>query len=123
MVLRAHPARLRVAQVAEHVAKGCAVLAHTFRGPGARARADQLVRASTSIGLNIAEGCERGTLADFRRFLLHARGSAQETLALLRIIPPTSEEHRSAIRSLQSSTVLTLKMLTRLFHHPPPPNR
>ena len=120
MVLRANPARLRVVQVAELVAKGCAVLANTFRGPGALARADQLVRASTSIGLNIAEGCGRGTIADFRRFLLHARGSAQETLSLLRLVVPINEEQRSAVRSLQSSTVLILKMLTRLYEHPPP---
>lgn len=96
------------------------MLAHTFRGPGALARADQLVRSSTSIGLNIAEGCGRGTIADFRRFILHARGSAQETLAMLRIIVPANEAQRTTIRALQSSTVLILKMLTRLYHHPPP---
>ena len=120
MVLRSNPAKLRVVQVAEHVARGCAVLAHTFRGPGALARADQLVRASTSIGLNIAEGCGRGTVADFRRFLLHARGSAQETLSVLRVIVPIDEKQRAVVRALQSGTVLILKMLTRLYEHPPP---
>jgi four helix bundle protein len=70
--------------------------------------------------LNIAEGCGRGTIADFRRFLLQARGSAQETLSLLRMIVPTTDEQRSTVRSLQSSTVLILKMLTRLYQHPPP---
>lgn len=96
------------------------MLAHTFRGPGALARADQLVRASTSIGLNIAEGCGRGTVADFRRFLLQARGSAQETLSLLRVIVPIDEKQRAVVRALQSGTVLILKMLTRLYEHPPP---
>src|SRR5438093_5495042 len=70
MVLRANPGNLRVVQVAEIIAKGCAVLAKSFRGPGALARADQLVRASTSICLNIVEGSGRGTVPDFRRFLL-----------------------------------------------------
>jgi four helix bundle protein len=120
MVLRANPANLRVVQVAEHVARGCAILARTFRGPGALARADQLVRASTSIALNIVEGCGRGSVADFRRFLLQARGSAQETLTLLRLVVPIDEAQRSSVRSLQSSTVLILKMLTRLYEHPPP---
>jgi four helix bundle protein len=120
MVLRANPARLRVSQLAEDVAKRCAILAQTFRGAGAHARADQLVRSSTSIGLNIAEGCGRGTVADFRRFLVQARGSAQETLVHLRLTVPINEEQRSTIRSLQSSTVLILKMLTRLHEHPPP---
>ena len=120
MVLRANPGSLRVVQVAEHVAKGCAVLAKTFRGPGAQARADQLVRASTSVVSNIVEGCGRGSVTDFRRFLLHARGSAQETLSQLRLIVAPIDDQRSTIRSLQSSTVLILKMLTRLYEHPPP---
>ncbi|PYO92211.1 MAG: hypothetical protein DMD58_02540 [Gemmatimonadetes bacterium] len=120
MVLRANPGSLRVVQVAEHVAKGCAQLARTFRGPGMLSRADQIVRASTSIGLNIVEGCGRGSVADFRRFLLQARGSAQETLTLLHLVVPTDDGQASTVRSLQSSTVLILKMLTRLYEHPPP---
>jgi len=83
-------------------------------------RADQIVRASTSIGLNIVEGCGRGSVADFRRFLLQARGSAQETLTLLHLVVPTDDGQASTVRSLQSSTVLILKMLTRLYEHPPP---
>jgi four helix bundle protein len=119
MVLRANPARLRVVHVAEHVGRECAVLAHTFRGPGALARADQLVQASTFIGLKIAEGCGCGTVAHFRRFILQARASAQETLAMLRMIVPVDETQRSTIRALQSRTVLILKQLTRLYKHPP----
>ena len=84
------------------------------------ARADQLVRASSSITLHVAEGCGRGGIADFRRFLLQARGSAQETLALLRGTVASNEEQRATVRSLQSSTVLILKLLTRLYQHPPP---
>jgi len=120
MVLRANPSSLRVAQVAEHVARRCVTVAKTLRGPGALKLADQLVRASTSIVLNIVEGCGRGTVPDFRRFLLQARGSAQETLSLLRIIVPANDEQRSTMRSLQSRTVLILKMLNRLYEHPPP---
>ena len=120
MVLRANPANLRVVQVAEIVAKGCAVLAKSFRGPGALARADQLVRASQSVVSNIAEGCGRGSVADFRCFLLIARGSAHETLAQLRLVEPSTAEQRSLVRSVQSRTFLVLKLLTRLHAHPPP---
>jgi len=79
MVLRAEPSGLLVFQVAESIATACSTLARTFRGPGAFARADQLVRASQSVVANIAEGCGRGSVADFRRFLLIARLSARDT--------------------------------------------
>lgn len=120
MVLRADPSRLLVAQVAEGVAKECAALAKTFRGPGAFARGDQLVRASLSVVSNIAEACGRGTVPDFRRFLLHARGSAQETLAQLRLVEPLDATQQRKLRSLQSRTVFVLKLINRLYQHPPP---
>src|SRR6058998_3200332 len=105
MVLRANPATLRVVQVAERVAKGCAALARGFRGPGALARGDQLTRASASIASNIAEGCGRGTVPEFRRFLLVARGSAQETLAQLRLVDDTNPVQATQLRSLCNRTV------------------
>ena len=38
----------------------------------------QVRRASTSIGLNIVEGCGRMTKPDFKHFLVMATGSANE---------------------------------------------
>jgi four helix bundle protein len=120
MVLRADPSRLLVSEVATTVARDAAQLAQTFRGPGAFARGDQLVRATISIVSNIAEGCGRGTVPEFRRFLLYARGSAQEVLAQLRLITPTSEPERRTVRLLRSRTVFILKLLQRLYERPPP---
>jgi four helix bundle protein len=47
--------------------------------------ADQLNRASLSVALNIAESTGRFTSADKRRFLVMARGSVHECVALLDI--------------------------------------
>jgi four helix bundle protein len=120
MVLPADLSRLLVSEVATTVARDAARLAKTFRGPGAFARGDQLVRATLSIVSNIAEGCGRGTIPEFRRFLLLARGSAQETLAQIRLVDPTGPTQASELRSLQGWTALILKLITRLYEHPPP---
>jgi four helix bundle protein len=45
--------------------------------------ADQLMRASTSIVLNLAEGAGKHSKPDKRRYYLTARGSATESAALL----------------------------------------
>lgn len=47
---------------------------------------DQLLRASQSITLNIAEGCGKLPCADRRRFLQIAGGSARECGAILDIL-------------------------------------
>jgi four helix bundle protein len=46
---------------------------------------DQLIRASISICLNIAEGSAKGTDKDFRRYIQNALGSLNEVVACLDI--------------------------------------
>ena len=44
---------------------------------------DQLCRAAASVPTNMAEGKGRGSLPEFRQFLIIARGSVEETRYLL----------------------------------------
>ena len=46
---------------------------------------NQLRRAATSIALNVAEGSDRGSDNEFKRFIYMAIGSLNETIAILDI--------------------------------------
>jgi len=109
-----------VHELAVETSVRAARLSHVLSGPGALGRADQLVRAALSISSNIAEACGRGTVAEFRRSLLVARGSAQETLTQLRIAAALDPTHGPAIHALESRVALIQKMLSRLIAQPPP---
>jgi four helix bundle protein len=101
------------------VAVEAAKFARCFRGPGASQRADQLVRATLSVPSNIAEACGRGTLGEFRQFLLYARGSAQEALSHLAVARALEPQHQATIRRLESRCVLIIKSMRRLMNNPP----
>jgi four helix bundle protein len=55
---------------------------------GAQHLQSQLLRGSSSIALNLAEGSERVTDADRRRFYRMAMGSIRECQAILDLIGP-----------------------------------
>src|SRR5437879_10015049 len=112
MVLRANAGRLLVHQVASEITRDSAALARSFRGPGAFVRGDQLVRAALSIVANIAEACGRGSVPEFRRFLLYARGSAHELRAQLRVARLLDPNRKGAILRLESRTTLVVKLLS-----------
>jgi len=57
---------------------------------------------------------------EFRRFLLYARGSAQETATHLRVAAVLDDAHHGAIGALEGRVILISKMIGRLHAHPPP---
>lgn len=119
MVIRAYARRLQVHELAVQITVETARLSRTLSGPASTTRADQLVRAALSVSSNIAEACGRGTTAEFRRFLVYARGSAQETLTQLRIAAALDPASASVIHALENRVALVRKMLGRLIAHPP----
>jgi four helix bundle protein len=121
MVLRANAGRLLVHQIAAGIATEAASLASGFRGPGALARGDQLVRAALSVTSNISEACGRGTIGEFRQFLRYARGSAHELRSQLQIARLLEDPPRaSRCKTLESRATLVIKLLGRLHDNPPP---
>jgi four helix bundle protein len=119
MPIHAHVGRLLVHQLASEVAVESVKLADRIEGPGAQERADQLVRAALSVPSNIAEACGRGTLPEFRRFLVYARGSAQELRTHLEIVGRMDRAQQTKIRHMESRVALVIKMLSRLSENPP----
>lgn len=73
---------------------------------------DQMTRSAVSIASNIAEGAERGTNADFMRFLRIAKGSAAELRTQLYIalqidvIPNKNRQHEMIIELKELSRML-----------------
>jgi four helix bundle protein len=119
MVLRASAGSLRVHEIAASVATQVVQQVRRF-GAERFTLGDQLTRAAVSVPANIAEACGRGTIREFRRFLLYARGSAQEVLSLLEIARNSGLGEREIMVSLENRTALVLKMIVRLYDHPPP---
>lgn len=119
MPIRANAGRLLVHQVAAQVARDTAELAKTFRGPGALARGDQIVRAACSVLSNIAEACGRGSVAEFRQCVIYARGSAHEARSQVQIARLLDPKQSHVCLALESRVTLVIKMLGRLHDHPP----
>lgn len=75
----------------------------------------QIRRASTSIPTNIAEGCGRGSDADFARFLQMSFGSANETEYLLLLCFELGYIAEENYIELNNSIQEIKKMLSKLI--------
>jgi len=86
IVARMAPFRtLKVWQHAQRLAIECARAAKRFPDADQKVLAEQLLRASSSVPLNIAEGSARKGSKEFRRFLDVARGSLAEVESALEL--------------------------------------
>ena len=73
---------------------------------------DQMTRAAVSIASNIAEGAERGSSADFIRFLHIAKGSSAELRTQVYIA-----QHTQLIsKEVQDLLTQELKALSSMLH-------
>ncbi len=82
----------------------------------------QLLRASTSVPSNIAEGHARGTRKDYAHFVSIARGSLAEAETLLQLLVDAHFLTGEQVQPAHALCVETGKMLnallTRLRHSP-----
>ena len=76
--------KLDVYRLSEKLADSVWNLVHGWDNLARDTVGKQIVRASDSIGANIAEGVGRGTFKENRRFVRIARGSLNETMHWLR---------------------------------------
>jgi four helix bundle protein len=89
-----------------------------FRGSKEFAFRDQMIRSSLSIPSNIAEGAERGSNADFIRFLHYSKGSSAELRThahiaeRLRLI--SDEAAQSVVRESRELSAMLHSLLGRL---------
>ena len=76
---------------------------------------DQFCRAAASIPTNIAEGKGRGSPAEFRQFLLIARGSIEETRYLLLLARDLEMLPATEYESLEANYTEISKMTNSLL--------
>ena len=75
----------------------------------------QIRRACASIPTNIAEGCGRGSSADFARFLQIAMGSTSEVEYLILLARDLKYFNANQYVELIDATIEVKKMLTSLL--------
>ena len=106
--------RLDVYRAALDFAAWAYLLCRALKGLDRPTR-DQLLRASQSIALNIAEGCGKMPSADRGHFLQIAGGSARECGAILDILHRCGTVDGEAARRGKELLVRIVAMLTQMI--------
>jgi len=77
---------------------------------------EQMLRSALSIPSNIAEGCERNSKAEFRRFINIAKGSAAELRTQVYIAIETGVLKKGSIEKFVEELKAITKMLQALIN-------
>jgi four helix bundle protein len=107
---------LKVWQHAQRLAVECAKAAGRFPAEDCDVLKEQLLRASYSVPLNIAEGSARKGAKEFRRFLDVARGSLAEVQNILELAKEQAfvdEQEYNRLDAIATETAKTLWGLLR----------
>lgn len=107
---------LRVYTMAEELADLIREVVAPWRGFAKSAVSSQLVRATDSVGANIAEGYGRASPADHQRFVRTARGSLYEVRFFLRRADKRKlldSEHKAALQRLLKELLPALNAYLR----------
>lgn len=79
---------------------------------------EQMLRSALSVPSNIAEGCERNSRADFKRFINIAKGSAAELRTQIYIAVETNvlkrQQAMNFVDELKSITKMLQSLVTSL---------
>ncbi len=114
---------LKVWQHAQRLAVECHRAARRFPQEDRGILADQLVRAASSVPLNIAEGSARKGSKEFRRFLDIARGSLAEVQSAIELAKECGYLALPDYERLESIATETAKTLWGLLRKVSDPSR
>ena len=107
--------KLQVWQKSHHLTLRVYELTSRFPREEMYGLTNQICRACASIPTNIAEGCGRGSSADFARFLHTAMGSANETEYLILLAHDLKYLDTDLFAGLTDTIIEVRKMLTSLL--------
>ncbi len=110
-----NPPNLEVTRVSLDLALQCYRTMRYFPTEERDGLTGQMRRAAVSVGSNIAEGCGRGTDAEFRAALQHALASASELEFQVAVAHALGFAPQPELHQLHELVVRIKRMLSRLI--------
>ena len=115
MFLQVDHAKLDVFLVSKQLVLACYKATRSFPSEEKFGITSQIRRAALSVHLNIAEGCSRKSLAERKRFLEIARGSAAEVDAALDIAVELNYCNKAYLTDFGEFLKRTFQMISKMI--------